>query len=156
MYIVQSSPLPFFPHTPFSTQHPLLWIFSKDEVTPPHNHKLPRCFYPDFSLLLTHHVVLINSVTMLVSLVLHLKEKKNRTSIVLQLSWDPLRLPKWTCWNFSIRFCDSLVILQFIRLSWGCSTKLFQNVVVDRCTAAARLMYSLFLQEAGDTTALGS
>ena len=29
-------------------------------------------------------------------------------------------------------------------------TLIFQNVVEDRCTAAARLVYSLFLKEVGD------
>ena len=59
-----------------------MWNCSKDEVLLPHDPRLPRCFYPDFSLFLfnqswaTRFVVFINSVTMLVSAVCHFNGKK--------------------------------------------------------------------------------
>ena len=30
-----------------------MWNFSKDKMSPPHDPRLPRCFYPDFSILLS-------------------------------------------------------------------------------------------------------
>ena len=55
--------------------------------------------------------------------------------------------------RYAVRY-NSFMTLQFVRVSSGYCMKLFQNLVVDMCTAFARMMYNLFLQEAVDTTSL--
>ena len=51
---------------------------------------------------------------------------------------------KWTCWKVSAQRCDSIATMQFERCHWGCRTKLSKKVVVDRCTAVARLIWNRF------------
>ena len=95
---------------------------------------------PSWDKISNYNVICVNHSLTSCDVVWQLKAALH-LSCDLETSPENRKPEKWTWWKYSKGRCDSLATLRFVNRPFRYRTKLSENVVVDRCMAAAQLMW---------------